>query len=525
MKVFLTDEQTHQTRFIADNCFYMVPQQKYSVLCSTFHEAIEYIPRKDRVLDPVALLSLLSFGYVCGDRTMVRGLKRIPLHSVINSKGEIVREPQLPHSYERAPIREIAENLLDLITDEIDGVVRNESEVVILLSGGLDSRVTAGVLRHLQNQYRFSVRAVTWGSMQSRDWVFSHRICEIYEWEHINIPLGPQTLWSNIMHSVDLVGAEVSGEHFHAMKELDRYLPKNVVILASSYGDGIGRAAYSGTRVEELYFRKPHKLGSLFYQARFLSSREDLINDIRAPWSRGNVRTQKQAYEIASIENYWRRMLNPLMYSLDDDFRLYQVFTAEPVVRYMWSFDTSLRDDRVYQTLIPMLDYELARIPWQKTNQALVKDAWSPSTDSTRDFHNYSGWIHTELREQFEAFLLGDPLNALLHINPIHVQFYWEQFQKMDASHPFFKSLSRRFARLVGVLRLMEDYQIVCDDAAFERTLYDRTYFPLQAHWQLGKLRHHIDRNLRRAPYVGKNIYQRARRSELAKAIWANPGL
>jgi len=89
VKIVLTDKQNYRTRFVADNCFYIIPQEEHCVLCSTFHEAIDYIPPQNRVLDPVALLSLLTFGYVCGDRTMVRGLKRIPLHSIINSKGEI----------------------------------------------------------------------------------------------------------------------------------------------------------------------------------------------------------------------------------------------------------------------------------------------------------------------------------------------------------------------------------------------------------------------------------------------------
>lgn len=138
MKIILKDEQAHETRYFADNCFYIIPQENNCVLCSSFDEVIDYIHPRNRVLDPVALFSLLLFGYVCGDRTMVRGLIRIPLHAIIDSKGEIVRERQLTHGCKIATINEIAKKLLNLLTEEIDSVVRNESEVAILLSGGLE---------------------------------------------------------------------------------------------------------------------------------------------------------------------------------------------------------------------------------------------------------------------------------------------------------------------------------------------------------------------------------------------------
>ena len=153
MKITLRDSETYSTRHIADNCFYYIPLADQCVLCSTFSEAMEYIPRPDRVLDPVALLSVIQFGWVCGDRTLISGLKRLPLHSTIDARGTIQRHLQFPHGTARPPVGEIASCLTGLLSDEVEKTVQEERVVYLLLSGGLDSRIIAGLLRRLQPKY------------------------------------------------------------------------------------------------------------------------------------------------------------------------------------------------------------------------------------------------------------------------------------------------------------------------------------------------------------------------------------
>jgi asparagine synthase (glutamine-hydrolysing) len=394
MKITLRGLQKHSTRYLADNCYYVVPAQDGCLLCSTFAEAIEHIPEDRRLLDPVALMSLMQYGYVCGNRTLVRGLSRLPLHSTIDSQGRIETVRQLPHGVGSASPSEIAARLLDLLREEVETVVRDESEVVLLLSGGLDSRITAGILKQLQPLYGFSVKAVTWGAIESRDWVYADRICELYGWEHINIPITVETTWDNIIQAVHYLGTEVTGIHLHGMCHHAEYIPKGALILAASYGGQIGQGGYQEVNIIRLRRQTPSDRWQLFYRDIYRRHLAELADDLSAPLQRGDCCTRQQAFEIGFIENYMRRQINQLMCYVCEDFRLYQVFTDEKVVEYMWAIAPPLRDDRIYQNLIPMLDYELARIPWQKTGRALVEDAWRPEQSSlSKDFHSYPKWI------------------------------------------------------------------------------------------------------------------------------------
>ncbi len=55
----------------------------------------------------------------------------------------------------------------------------------------------------------------------------------------------------------------------------------------------------------------------------------------------------------------------------------------------------------------------------------------------------------------------------------------------------------------------------------FTKALYDRTVLPLQAVWQLKKLRlgRPMGHYLKSMPYVGEYVYRKAHKSELARLI------
>jgi asparagine synthase (glutamine-hydrolysing) len=508
MKIEVTGERVYHTANICDNCLYVVKAEDKCVLCSRFDEAIAYLPEKNRLLDPVGLLSLLQFGYLCGDRTLVQGLTRLPLHSSIDSQGVITRRQQIPHSCRQILPEVAAKELLDLLTDEISEVVDGESHVAILLSGGLDSRITAGLLRKQQVKQGFDVTAITWGFKNSRDWVYSERICDIYNWQHVNIPITPSTVWQNIQRAVHRLGAEVAGPHLHAIADVPGYLPRNTLVLASSYGDSIGRSSYSGVHVKDLLPTRIHNPDGLFYHYWYTRCRNDLVVDVSTPETGGETCSRQQGYEIALQENYMRRMINEIMQLFADDFRFYQTFTSDPVVRYMWSIDPRLRGDRTYEIMIPMIDHEIARIPWQKTNQALVDDAWLPQVQCLSGFHHYPTWIHTDLREEIEPFITSNAIDVLPFINADHGRFLWKRFKRLKSSDLLVRPMSWKFVLLVQVMMLVTDYSITCDTAPFERSMYDKSVLPLILAMETSKARNRTRGLLQEIPHVGDDLYR-----------------
>ncbi len=82
------------------------------------------------------------------------------------------------------PANEIAQELKSRLLDEAIGYLQGKSQVGILLSGGMDSRMLAGVIRELQLRGDWSgqVIAFTWGVDGSRDVKYAQQITRMFSW-------------------------------------------------------------------------------------------------------------------------------------------------------------------------------------------------------------------------------------------------------------------------------------------------------------------------------------------------------
>ena len=130
----------------------------------SFLEAVDDC-REELTWDPAAILSIASFGYACGERTLVNEIKRRPWLSEIGTDSKVHLKNIPPHGRLWTDYDKIATNLIRLLCDEAIQVCRGHKEIYVLLSGGLDSRVVAGVLANIQKQGMLDVRpvCVTWG--------------------------------------------------------------------------------------------------------------------------------------------------------------------------------------------------------------------------------------------------------------------------------------------------------------------------------------------------------------------------
>ena len=99
-------------------------------------------------LDIGAIQSYLSFGYICGNRTLLQEVKRQPWLSEIDD-NKIVLSDIPEHGFYKDDYDTLADIFFKLIVDEARKVVKDFEEVYVLLSGGLDSRIAAGVLKYL----------------------------------------------------------------------------------------------------------------------------------------------------------------------------------------------------------------------------------------------------------------------------------------------------------------------------------------------------------------------------------------
>lgn len=344
--------------------------------------------------DPAAILSILSFGYCIGDRTLLNEIKRQPWLSQISANGRVSCEIPPAHGLVRQPYGMIAANLEHLLCDEAVQVCRERKEIYVLLSGGMDSRIVAAILAKLYRSGQLPVKpvAVTWGMADSRDVVYAQEIARQLGFEWIHVGLQPSDVIENLQIAVNATDCLFSPVHLHRMAWF-KNVSRDALVLAASYGDSVGRAVYSGSHLLELNCLQPSDTFDLMPPDVRQIAVAGICNDLADL----RLRTPQHAkYIICEHEmqgHYMRGMIANAMTHINEYSALYQMFTHPDVYSYMWSIHPAFRIDAVYGSLLERLDSNLARLPWARTNQALQGKTEGANRHLRRDFHDYGVWI------------------------------------------------------------------------------------------------------------------------------------
>lgn len=349
--------------------------------------------------DKVGLVQKTCLPYLLGNRTLVGNVERAPWLHTFSEKGW-VREELSIHGNNIPENDSFVYNLKSALLNEASNYIGHAKTVGILLSGGMDSRVVAGVVRELQlNNQHINVVGLTWGSSNSRDVVYSQRICKQFGWDFVHFPITAETLYQNIELSADM-GAEVSALHYHAMSQVSRM--KGVdIILAGSYGDSVGRAEFSGKHLTKLGSILPNKINrlGLIKAELFREVHRNIIEDAKIPAYYNAEENNLRKYEIEQQYHYMRRMLQTCMHVVADKIAFYQMFTAPSVFSLMWSLNPTVRGNDWYSKLLSVLPGELLKIPWARTGR--VYDLPVGDADSfEKGYHQYGLWLRTELKDE-----------------------------------------------------------------------------------------------------------------------------
>ena len=395
-----------------------------SELYISISSAIENIPSDERLIDPVAIAEFVTKSYVLADRTLVQNISRTPWMARPNGQGgwEYAELPE--HGFRRMPANEIAQELKSRLLNEAIGYLQGKSQVGILLSGGMDSRMLAGVIRELQlkGDWNGQVIAFTWGLDGSRDVKYAEQIARMFSWEWVHLKLDAEALYNNIFIAAEM-GAEFAPHHLHAMPKVASYQELNAV-LAVSYGDSVGRAEFSGTH---LLNQKPilqvlqGRLHSFTKRRDFWVIRSKIFREVKeqmvcdAYSYRQSLGLNSEYHNYCEIElemHYMRRKLQAPMSYMGMRVPLYQLFTAPETFAFMWNLDPQIRDDSIYAELIQLLPGDLAAIPWARTGVAFgVKKR--DVDNAPKEYHQYGIWLRHDLRDFIQAKVLSDTIMKL----------------------------------------------------------------------------------------------------------------
>ena len=186
------------------------------------------------------------------------------------------------------------------------------------------------------------------------------------------------------------------------------------VVLAASYGDSIGRAEYSGEKVEFLkpILKKKINIGGIVNQTVFVHYMKYIDNDIDRYHAQFPEKESYMQNELDHQLHYMRRMLNPCMELLAEKMEFYQVFTHPEVYGFMWSIKPGKRNNLVYKYMLREFFTKLDDIPWARTGLSYGQEEGTPDFYLKRH-HSYVNIIQKEIFNEISALVLSDEIKQL----------------------------------------------------------------------------------------------------------------
>jgi hypothetical protein len=397
-------------------------------IADTAREMCAFLPKEKRVVDTIAVCELLQFNYILGNRTMIKNVFRMPWHATLDHKGVINQKPPIPHGNKIVSTDDASNNLIDLLSQELVSVCSGAETIYLLLTGGLDSRVTAGVLKKMESVINKKIICVTWGMKNSRDVQYAKRIANFFKWEFIHLNYDEDLLWENILKGAFWGVAEVSGMHMHAMSWF-KNIKKNDLVIAASFGDGIGRAEFSSQHLTKITLQPIINTQHLIHSTLFNKYKKQIELDRSSAWEKESNLATHVINELDMQENYMRRMLCHVMDYIRQFGNLHQAFTSDTVVEYMWSLAPECRVDGIYFDALKKLDGRLYSLPWARTGVApdgTIED----DTSLIKNYHNWQKWLRKDLQDRLAPLFFSKKLDDLHIFSKLAKNNLWKKWQQ-----------------------------------------------------------------------------------------------
>ncbi|MEZ9567129.1 asparagine synthase-related protein [Vibrio artabrorum] len=429
--------------------------------------------KENITIDSVGVLGILMKNYCLLDRTLVSGVSKYPWMAKINT-GEFEYFDLPRHKKSILSDKKISSKFIDLMEEEAFDFVQGKKDVGILLSGGMDSRIVAGILRKLEENDKFcgNITAITWGETCSRDVIYSQRIAKMFGWEFLHIPITEETLYENISIA-GIRGAEYSPVHLHAMNDVSK-LDSLDGILAGSYGDSIGRGEYSGLKANNLKPILDRHLNHFSFLTKSTQNRalETLKKDVLAFRERFPGRSETSYRELEMQAHYMRRQLNSCMSVINEKIPLYQMFSSPSIISFIWSLDAACRSDNIYEEMLKELPGNLLDIPWSRDGKRYNSKDAPREDEHSRLYHRYGDWLRNENRDFVLQQIGNGNLQKLGIFNQRALEFWSENWRRDN--RPKCDRLDEKMAWLASLSVFVGTYGVGEGDNKFETTINDK---------------------------------------------------
>lgn len=372
--------------------------------------------KRENFIDITAIIELINKEYILGDRTMIKGIFKSPWMTEVNKEKIEWKHHLLPEHKENILSEEKISNLLyKRLYDELNKYIYTKSNVGILLSGGMDSRIVAGIIFNIikNENLKTNIIGLTWGFADSRDVVYAKKICKKLGWEWKHFVVGEEELLDNIKIAA-IHGAEFSPIHLHAMGQIANLKGLDCVI-AGSYGDSIGRGEYSGQKVLNLKRIDSNIRNIGFYLNHGLVSNnmhkinEDVNNYHKLFPQEKNYMMIEQDYQL----HYMRRMLSSCMDIINEKIPVYQAFTDPEVFGFIWSIHPKLRNNKLYNHIILKHLSFLKDIPWARTGKIYMSNEGN-ADKFKKQHHSYGiNFFSPDVLNEIKPLIFSNGIRSL----------------------------------------------------------------------------------------------------------------
>jgi hypothetical protein len=413
-------------------------------------------------LDVVAVASALSFQYVVDGRSLLALVGRRPWAAMVTG-CEVEAESVLPAQYGHRITTQgaAAKELLHRLRREIEHAFAGIDRVTVLLSGGLDSRLSAAVLAGLAREGKVSddIRAVTWGIPESRDRNFGARVARLLGMSWVPIELSPLNLITNVDVTALELGALLSPVHLHgvpAVCALD--WSRRDSILVSTLGNGVGRGTYLWRHVSYARPLEPADWLGFLRGDVVKDAQAELVADLAAFRRRLGGRTRIAIHECEMLAHYVSGQLLPVYGLLARTAApVHQCFSDPYTYRYLWSLSPLLRTGALYRIALRMCRPDVTAVPYALTNRPVRRLARSEPNGLSPFTHRYPQWIVHDLAESLDEALSRDWWDSTGVFDGTAIRRAWLAIRRHSEPHAHTAYV---LLWLCSVRRLMEELTV-----------------------------------------------------------------
>ncbi|MBU2540165.1 asparagine synthase [Patescibacteria group bacterium] len=271
-----------------------------------------------------AIIEHFTFQHLFGAKTMIKEISLFSPASILKYSDDEISltnywQPQFKEKRDMTE-KEAIEGLDEKIKKAVERKIsRNQKDIGIGLSGGLDSRIILDILEKLKGENKFVLRSFNYGmSEDNLDSLFSKRLANLYGIVHEFIRIGYKSCLEKGLASI---GPEYSGFDFRFVPFYEEVRRKGIKdVFSGEFGDcSFGKDieeefknAIDITTFSEILFNKwnriiPHKIQKQFFKEKLHPyidlSKETFLNLVKKYEQPSFVNT----FDVISVLDFERR--------------------------------------------------------------------------------------------------------------------------------------------------------------------------------------------------------------------------